>query len=135
MNLCSVVAGTSNRKHVTQPSIEIVKLESIRNTNKMKSMRLKSLSTVASFGHKTLPDKVTIQVISSLSIISSLTSLITFLIIFSSNQSWFDVKDYVLHWLADNNININVSIDKSVINVVLKNHFIPKINLLIWVGF
>ena len=76
----------------------------------MKAIKLKTLPSLTNVRHKTLPDKVTIQVISVLSIISSLTSLITFLIIFSSNQSWYDVKDYVLHWLTDNNININVSI-------------------------
>jgi len=75
----------------------------------MKILNTSKLIPCKGFRHKTLSDRVTIQVIALLSIISSLTTLITFLIIFSSNQSWFDVRDYVLHWMTDNNIDINAT--------------------------
>ena len=66
--------------------------------------------SVRNIRHFSLSDRVTIQVISVLCVISTLTTLLTFFIVFSEDQSWEDLTDYVLHWMTDNNINVNVSI-------------------------
>lgn len=67
------------------------------------------LLTVKNIRHVSLSDRVTVQVISVLSVISTLTTLLTFLIVFSSDQSWDDIRDYVLHWMTDNNIDVDAT--------------------------
>lgn len=66
--------------------------------------------SVRNIRHFSLSDRVTIQVISALCVISTLTTLLTFFIVFSEDQSWEDLTDYVLHWMTDNNIDLDVSI-------------------------
>ena len=77
-------------------------------------LTMKKLETfcdsVKNIRHFSLSDRVTIQVISVLCVISTLTTLLTFFIVFSEDQSWEDLTDYVLHWMTDNNIDVNVSI-------------------------
>merc|ERR1712029_523025 len=74
------------------------------------------ISSVRNIQHFSMSEKVTVQVISVLSMISTMTTLLTFLIIFSSDQSWEDIRDFVLHWMTDNNINVNAT--RKVISVL-----------------
>lgn len=66
-------------------------------------------NSVRNIRHFSLSDRVTIQVISVLCVISALTTLLTFFIVFSEDQSWADLTDYVLHWMTDNNIDVNAT--------------------------
>ena len=79
------------------------------------------LLTVKNIRHVSLSDRVTVQVISVLSVISTLTTLLTFLIVFSSDQSWDDIRDYVLHWMTDNNIDVDVcnNNDNIIVSIII----------------
>ena len=50
----------------------------------------------------------TVQVISLLSIVTSLATIITYLLLLGDWQSWDLLADYVLHWMVDNNLDVTV---------------------------
>ena len=55
-----------------------------------------------------LTEVCTVQVISVLSIVTSLATIITYLLLLGDWQSWDLLADYVLHWMVDNNLDVTV---------------------------
>ena len=55
-----------------------------------------------------LTEVCTVQLISVLSIVASLASVITYLTLLRSPQSWDGLADLVLHWMVDNNLDVTV---------------------------
>ena len=55
-----------------------------------------------------LTEVCTVQLISVLSIVASLASVITYLSLLRSPQSWDSLADLVLHWMVDNNLDVTV---------------------------